>query len=198
MCGERGIRTLDDVAAIRALQARAFDHSAISPRSRCVVYQFLLDSYRLILYSWAMVYLGADHGGFALKEKIKQWLDEWGVEYKDLGAHELDPGDDYPDYAIRVAKHVAQDPDNRGILLCRSGGGMVIAANKIKGARAVEVFNERSAQHAREHNDANIMTLSGDWIEDEHASRALQVFLETEFSGEERHKRRLHKIQEIE
>ena len=93
-----------------------------------------------------MIYLGADHGGFKLKEKIKQWLSEWKLPYEDLGAHKLDPEDDYPQFAFTVAEKVAQADDMtqawekraKGILVCRSAAGMVIAANKVKGNTITE------------------------------------------------------------
>lgn len=149
-----------------------------------------------------MIYLGADHGGFELKEKLKKWLKEWGHDFDDLGNLELDPDDDYPDFALAVAKEVAQEDDSnkpwkeraKGILVCRSGGGVVIAANKVKGIRAVDVFDAKSARHSREHNDANVIALSGDWMNEETVREAVKVWLETEFSKDERHVRRIGKI----
>lgn len=147
-----------------------------------------------------MIYLGADHGGYELKEQARQWLDDWGYEYQDLGAFELDPNDDYPDYAIPVAESVAQDETEQsiGVLLCRSAGGVTIAANKVAGARAVAVRSEDEARHAREHNNANIIALSGDWLSPDEAQQVLQNFLETEFTGAERHQRRLTDIAKYE
>ncbi|MFH2104642.1 MAG: RpiB/LacA/LacB family sugar-phosphate isomerase, partial [Parcubacteria group bacterium] len=105
--------------------------------------------------------------------------------------------DDYPDYAIAVAKEVAKG-DNKGILFCRSAAGMVIAANKIAGARAVAAFDKKSAQHSREHNDANVLVLSGDWLDEKKARQIAKVWLNTKFTQEERHVRRLTMIKEIE
>jgi ribose 5-phosphate isomerase B len=144
-----------------------------------------------------MVYLGADHGGFSLKEKIKEWLTEWGVVFKDVGAYQIDPDDDYPAYAVAVSRSVVDDPDGQGILVCRSSGGMIIAANKIRGIRAVAVFDEKSAKHAREHNNANVIGLSGDWISDDDAKKIVEVFLSTSFSSEIRHHRRVEQIDAI-
>jgi ribose 5-phosphate isomerase B len=148
------------------------------------------------------IYLGADHGGFPLKEKIKTWLDDWEYQFSDLGALQLDAQDDYPDFALAVAKQVAADrakqQDSFGILLCRSGGGMVIAANKVPGVRAVLVFSVKEAIHAKEHDDANIISLAGDWMDPEIAQASLKAFLETEFSGGERHLRRIKKITDYE
>lgn len=140
------------------------------------------------------IYLGADHGGYQLKEKIKVWLDEWGYPYADLGNLRLDDSDDYPDFAFKVGEAVAQKPNSRGILACRSGVGMAIAANKIKGIRAVAPVDEASAVHSRSHNDTNILALSGDSLSDEKAKKVLKTWIETKFSNEERHRRRLAKI----
>jgi len=144
-----------------------------------------------------MIFLGADHGGFELKNKVREWLAEWGEEFKDLGNKVYDKEDDYPDYAIAVAKEVAKG-DNKGILFCRSAAGMVIAANKVTGVRAVAAFDKESAQHSREHNDANVLVLSGDWLDEEKARQIAKVWLNTKFTQEERHVRRLNKIKEIE
>lgn len=144
-----------------------------------------------------MVYLGADHGGYALKERIKDWLLEWGEVYTDLGANVMDENDDYPVFALEVAKAVASDESGRGILLCRSGGGMVMVANKLKSVRAVAVSDVRSAIHAREHNNANIISLAADWVTEENAKAALAAFLQTPFTEEERHVRRLKLISNL-
>lgn len=141
-----------------------------------------------------MIYLGADHGGYELKNTIATWLDEWGFEYTDVGAHEYDAVDDYPQFAFAVADGVAADEGSMGILACRSAAGVIIAANKVKGVRAVSVFNEDSAKHSREHNNANVIGLSGDWLEEAEAKAIVQTWLNTEFSGEERHARRVDQI----
>ena len=157
-----------------------------------------------------MIYLGSDHGGFDLKEKIKKWLSQWGYTWADLGNSIYDQDDDYPQFAIEVAQKVASDERSglryplewkqraKGILLCRSAAGMMIAANKVKDARATTAFDTRSAKHSRLHNDANILALSGDWLEEHQAKNILKTWLETEFSGEERHLRRLRQIEEYE
>lgn len=144
------------------------------------------------------IYLGADHGGYELKEKAKSWLHDWGYQYEDLGAHRFDPADDYPHYAFAVAEKVAQEPEAVGVLLCRSGGGVTIAANKVKGVRAVPVNSEQEAIHAREHNNANVISLSGDWLGDEQAQVILKRYLVTSFTAEERHQRRLAQIAQYE
>ena len=146
-----------------------------------------------------MIYLGADHGGFALKEQLKAWLSDWQIAYTDLGATALDPADDYPDFAFAVAEAVARSSvEHRGILACRSAAGVVIAANKVRGVRAVAPLTEQAAKHSREHNDANVLGLSGDWLDDMTAKAIVQTWLNTPFSGDERHQRRLDKIAEFE
>lgn len=157
-----------------------------------------------------VVYLGADHGGFALKEQVKSWLTEWGYSYQDLGAHQLDPDDDYPQFALAVAEAVAaQRPELAaesappmapalGVLLCRSGGGVIIAANKVSGIRAVQVNNPQEAMHAKEHNDANVISLAADWLSPEAAELTLKAFLTTPFTQEIRHVRRLAQISNYE
>ena len=144
------------------------------------------------------VFLGSDHGGFQLKEQVKEWFGGQGFDFEDLGNTVLDQEDDYPDFAFKVAEKVAGESDSFGILFCRSAAGMVIAANKIKGIRAVTGFDIQSAKHAREHNNANILALSGDWMDLEKAKAIVKVFLETKFTGEERHARRIKKITDYE
>lgn len=144
------------------------------------------------------IYIGADHGGFSLKQEVQQWLQEGGHDVEDLGAHALDPDDDYPDYAFAVAKRVADDEESVGILFCRSGSGMAIAANKIEDIRAVEVFDLTSAIHAKTNNDANVICLGADWMDPQETKLVIQNFLDTPFQSEERHVRRLKKIHDQE
>jgi len=143
------------------------------------------------------VYLGADHAGFALKEKIKHWLERNHIPYQDLGNLVYDPNDDYPDFAQKVAQKVIKEK-TFGILLCGSAQGMSIAANKIKGIRAVVPFSIKEARLARQHNDANIICLSGWYTHFYRATKMLETFLLTPFSNEPRHIRRLNKIKKIE
>lgn len=144
-----------------------------------------------------MIYLGADHGGFELKNKAIAWIKELGMEVTDLGSTSLDPTDDFPIYAHAVATQVLQNPLNRGLLFCRSGAGMVIAANKHAGIRAADVFDAKSARQAREHLDANVASLSGDWMEEAKAHEAIETFLTTMFSEEERYKRRIEQLEKF-
>lgn len=162
---------------------------------------------KLLLY---MIYIGSDHGGFDLKEKIKGWLKTWGYEFEDLGNTLYEAEDDYPQFAFKLAGRVAEEEAGgkryplpwkerpKGILTCRSAAGMVIAANKIPGARAVTAFNIKSAKHSRMHNDANVLALSGDWLEEYQAQKIIRAWITTEFSGEERHMRRIKEIEERE
>jgi len=149
-----------------------------------------------------MIYLGSDHGGFYLKEKIKNWLTCWGYRWQDLGNTIYEEDDDYPLFAFKVAQKVVEGEGKaekpKGVLCCRSAAGMVIAANKVKGARCVAAFDMVMALHSRLHNDANILALSADFLSERKAKKILKVWLETEFSGEARHKRRLKEIRDFE
>lgn len=140
------------------------------------------------------IYIGSDHGGFKLKEELKKFLSDLGHEVEDIGAHSLDPADDYPDFIFPAAEKVAQNPESTGIVIGRSGNGEAIAANKVKGIRAALCLNEDMARLAREHNQANILALGADFVDTEKAKQITKTFLETPFSSEERHKRRVEKI----
>lgn len=142
-------------------------------------------------------YLGSDHAGYKLKGKIKDFLDELGYKYVDLGNLKLEPGDDYPDYAYKVAKNVAKT-NGRGILICDSGVGVCIVANKINGIRAVVGYNVRIAKMSRVHNNTNILCLGQDYINLDKSKKIIQAWIETDFSAEKRHQRRLEKISKIE
>jgi len=150
----------------------------------------------------SIIYLGTDHEGFKLKEKIKKWLEENGYPFEDLGNKVFDSKDDYPIYALLVAKKVAQERkkgiDAKGILFCKSSVGMMITANKVKGIRAFSPFNKKIAVLSREHNNTNVIALSGEIMKEEEAVQILKIWLETEFSGKARHKRRLKEIQRFE
>lgn len=144
------------------------------------------------------VYLGADHGGFQMKETIKKSLAEWGYDFEDMGNTAFDSNDDYPQYAHSVAAKVAEKPaENRGILLCRSGIGMDIVANKVNGIRSAQVFTEEMARKSREHNDANVLSIATDYLSEESVLAMIKTWLVTPFSKEERHERRLKQIEEM-
>lgn len=144
------------------------------------------------------IYLGADHGGYRLKEKIKIWLTEWGVEFEDLGAHELKENDDYPDFASNVARKVAAEPGSLGILACRSGQGEAVAANKFKGIRAGVVWSEEVARAARNDDDVNVFCLASDYVGMAEQKNIVRAFLTTPFAAEERYVRRIDKIKKLE
>ena len=144
-----------------------------------------------------MIYIGADHRGFELKEELKRRLTNDGIEVEDLGNETLDPADDYVDYAKAVAQTVANDSDSKGILICGSGVGVDMAANKVKGARSCLVFDQKRAIQSREHEDANILCLGSDILIADDAYEIVKVFIQTPFSGEERHIRRLNKLKEL-
>ena len=145
-----------------------------------------------------VIYLGADHAGFELKEFLKHYLTKKGHEVYDEGAHKLDKLDDYPDYALKVANEVADNLDAKGILCCGSAQGMCIAANKISGIRAVAPANKKEALLSRTHNNANILCLAGWSLSRFKARRIVNVWLEAEFSNEPRHVRRIKKIARME
>ena len=144
-----------------------------------------------------MIYLAADHRGFKLKEKIKQWLSQWGYEYEDMGAFELDLTDDYPVYAKRVAESMVESED-RGILVCGSGVGVDEVANKFDGIRSGLAINKEQIYAARNDDNINVLALASDFTSEEEAKEIIKTFLDTEFADEERFNRRLKEVGEIE
>ena len=140
-----------------------------------------------------MIYLGADHAGFPLKEKIKQFLKKKKLSYQDL-SKQFNPTDDYPDVTKKVALAVKKDKTNTGILVCGTGVGIDMAANRFKGIRAAPVYDEYTAVQSRTHNDANIICLRGRKFPAKKALKLVDLFLKTPFSGEEKHKRRIKKL----
>ncbi|HUT96111.1 MAG TPA: RpiB/LacA/LacB family sugar-phosphate isomerase [Candidatus Paceibacterota bacterium] len=144
-----------------------------------------------------MIYLGADHGGFSFKEKIKEFLKELKIEYQDLGNLKLEPGDDFVDYALAVAKKVAETGE-KGILICTNGEGMCITANKFKGIRAVSPTNKKTAKQTREHLDANVLCLGEHVLSFREAKKIIKAWLETDFFKAEKYIRRLNKIKNLE
>ncbi|MBN2605637.1 MAG: ribose 5-phosphate isomerase B [Bacilli bacterium] len=137
--------------------------------------------------------IGADHGGFEHKEAIKKHLTERGFECKDFGTFSSE-GTDYNDYAILVAKSVSSHEFDRGILICGTGVGMSIMANKVRGIRAALVHDLFTAEATRLHNDSNVLTMGARVIDIELAIKIADVWVDTEFSNEERHIRRISKI----
>ncbi len=145
------------------------------------------------------MYIGADHRGYNLKEVLKIYLKELDYDFEDLGARELNPEDDYPDYAVEVAKKVAEDlENNRGVLICGSGVGVDVVANKFKGIRSALLFNPEQARMSRNDDNANVLSLSADFIDENSAKEIVKIWLETPFSRLERHVRRVEKIKKIE
>ena len=144
------------------------------------------------------VYLGTDHAGFELKEKIKTFLSEKKFEVIDCGALKFDLSDDYPDFISKAAIKTAQDTSSFGIVLGKSGAGECIVANKIKGIRAVLGFNKENVELSRLHNNANMLSLGSLFVSEELAKDLVKIFLNTKFIHEERHVRRINKIKEIE
>ena len=140
--------------------------------------------------------IAADHAGFEEKEKIKKTLDRLGVDYTDMGTDST-ASVDYPDYARKVAEAVADGEYERGILVCGSGTGMAIAANKVPGIRAAVAWNEEIARLSRQHNNANVLSLAARYIPDEEQEKIVKAWLETDFEGG-RHERRVEKIELIE
>ena len=152
------------------------------------------------------IYLGSDHAGFALKEKLKKWLEKEKIPFEDLGNLKYEKYDDYPDYAEKVGKQVVKTK-SKGILFCGSAEGICIAANKVKGVRAVAVWDKQMAKQSRDHNDANILCLSGGGtllkvkgmgLSFRKAKKIIKVWLDTPFSKAARHQKRIKKIKLLE
>ncbi|MEK7635686.1 MAG: RpiB/LacA/LacB family sugar-phosphate isomerase [Patescibacteria group bacterium] len=146
-----------------------------------------------------LIYIGADHRGFNLKESLKKFLKDSGYEVIDVGNDHYDKDDDYPDFAALAARAVSQDSINRrGVLICGSGSGMNIIANKFNGVRSVLASSLEQAKLSRNDGDSNVLSLSASFLNEEQAKEILDIWLKTPFSEEDRHKRRLAKISEIE
>lgn len=161
------------------------------------------------------VYLATDHAGFDLKEKVYTFLTEKGYAVEDCGAYEYDEGDDYPDFIGKAAEKLEYHPEDKAIIFGGSGEGEAMAANKYPHVRATVFYGPIKALHAidvagnkstdvfeivrltREHNDANVLSLGGRFLSDEDALKAVEVFLGTPFSGAERHKRRIEKMEKL-
>jgi ribose 5-phosphate isomerase B len=143
-----------------------------------------------------MIVLGSDHGGLELKAAVRQVLEERGLQTKDMGTGN-DDSVDYPDFAEKVALAVSRGEAELGVLICGTGIGMSIAANKFPGVRAALVTDDYMAQMARQHNNANILVMGGRVMSANHARRLVQVWLDAEYEGG-RHQKRLDKIARIE
>jgi len=142
------------------------------------------------------IYIGTDHAGFELKEMLLPFLRSLGHETEDKGAHSFEALDDYPDFIRPVAEAVANDVSSRGIILGGSGQGEAMCANRLKGVRAAVYYGGPFdiAVLSREHNDANILSLGARFVDEDEAREVVRVWLETPFSGEEKHARRIQKL----
>jgi ribose 5-phosphate isomerase B len=137
------------------------------------------------------VYLGSDHAGYELKQHLVEWLAAHGHEAIDCGPHAYDADDDYPPFVMQAAARTVADPGSLGIVIGGSGNGEAIAANKVQGVRAALAWNEQTARLGREHNDANVISVGARMHTTDEATRFVEVFLGTPFSGVERHSRRI-------
>ena len=144
------------------------------------------------------IYLGADHRGFELKNQIKDWLETSGHQVEDLGAHELIARDDYTDYASNVARKVMQAQGARGIVICGSGVGVDITANKVKGARSALGFNVEQVRAARNDDNVNVLSLASDFTLFEDAKILIDTFITTAYNPTDNHARRIEKIKNLE
>jgi len=144
------------------------------------------------------IYLGADHRGFELKERIKEKLKKHGYVYKDLGAYEYNPDDDYTDIAIKLGEAVSNDKSSKGVLFCGSGVGVCIAANKVRGIRAALGEEIEIVKKAREDDNINVLCIPADFVDAEKAFALIEIFLNTPFKFQEKYIRRIKKIEEYE
>ena len=142
------------------------------------------------------IIIGSDHAGFKLKEIIKKYLEDLNYKYEDVGANTKESCD-YPDFSYKVAKKVSET-NGRGIVICGTGIGSCIVANKVKGIRAALAFDEFTAKMSREHNNSNVLCLGSRTTKKELAKKIVKIWLETPFSKEERHQRRVNKIMKLE
>lgn len=152
------------------------------------------------------IYLASDHAGFEIKEELKKYLPELGLGYEvvDMGAFSLNEEDDYPDFVMPLAEEVAKSPDTFGIVIGGSGQGEAMCANRVPGIRAAVFYGQEDStvspdtfeivKLAREHNDANILSIGARFVDIDEAKFAVELFLKTEFSKDERHVRRLNKF----
>ena len=144
------------------------------------------------------IYLGSDHRGYELKEKVFQWLIDKEYDVEDMGAYEYEEGDDYTKYAEKVASIVGENEDTFGILLCGSGVGVDVVANKFDGVRASIAKTNDQVRAGRNDDDMNVLVIAADYTTEEEMKTFVETFLKTEFSGKEMYKRRLKEIEKIE
>ena len=144
------------------------------------------------------IFLGSDHGGYFLKEKIAKWLFEWQYDFFDVGAESLDLHDNYTKYAAEAASLVAKTQGGRGIVLCGSGVGVDVVVNKFDGIRASIGISEEQVKAGRNDDDMNILVIAADYTDEYETKDMVKAFLETKFGKKERYKRRLKEIEKIE
>lgn len=144
------------------------------------------------------VHIGTDHAGYELKEQLVKHLEEKGYEVEDHGAHEYDSFDDYPPFCLEAAEAVVAEPGSLGVVIGGSGNGEQMAANRVKGVRAALVWNDLTARLAREHNNANVVSIGARQHSVEECFALVDAFLETPFSQDERHQRRISLMDEYE
>lgn len=147
-----------------------------------------------------MIYLATDHAGFELKEKIKEFLQKEGYQVEDFGAYSQDSEDDYPDFISKAAGAISKNSDNKAIILGGSGQGEAIVANKFSNIRAAVYYGGQEQMPAltRQHNDSNVLSLGARFLTENEAINAVKLFLDTKFTNEQRHVRRIEKIKKIE
>ena len=144
------------------------------------------------------IYLATDHAGFNLKENIKKYLLSKSLDVEDMGAFEFNLDDDYPDFIAKLGEKVSNDTSSSGIIFGKSGAGEAIVANKFKNVRAILGFSEGNVKLSRQHNNANVLSLGSDFVSLVEAKKLVDIFLNTSFSNEKKHKRRIEKIGQIE
>lgn len=187
------------INTVTAAVTRTDNYKRLSRETEQPFYNFVKTSLRGIIF-YMKIYIGSDHAGYKLKEKLKAYMQSLNIEVADKGAFSLDHEDDYPDFIVPVAEAVAKDNESLGIILGGSGQGEQISANKIDGIRAIEFYggNLEIVKLGREHNNANILSLGARFITEDEAKNAILLFMNTPFTNDERHVRRINKINEEE
>jgi ribose 5-phosphate isomerase B len=142
-----------------------------------------------------MLYLATDHRGLKLKNQLKAWLSSNKITFKDLGAYELDPNDNYPDFAKILTAKVFEAKENKGVIFCGSGAGVCIACNKVKGIRAAIGFNHRQVESFVKHDDVNVLCIASDHTKKFKCFQLVKTFINTQFCGEEKYKKRLEMVE---
>jgi ribose 5-phosphate isomerase B len=144
------------------------------------------------------IFIGADHRGLDLKNKLVEYLQDKDIRVEDLGAYEPDPEDDYPDFGFKVAQAVRQNPEEYlGVLIC-GGGGISMAANRFPEIRSTEGFDEEQVKHIRENDHVNVLAIPADYVDVEQAKKFVDIFIETPLKQDEKYLRRVKKLSEIE